>query len=202
MEVMKQFNDKEFDLAIIDPPYGIESSGKSFGAGSGKLKNRVLNKNSKKIIEWDNKPGDDYFTELFRISKNQIIWGYNYFYLPPTRCVICWDKVQPWDNFSQIELAWTSFNHPAKLFRFDNRTGDKIHPTQKPVKLYEWLLTNFATKGDKILDTHFGSLSIGIACDILNFDLTAIEIDKTYYQAGKKRLLDHKSQLKFDIDCL
>ena len=121
------------------------------------------------------------------MSKNQIIWGGNYFDLPPTRCFVCWDKVQPWENFSQVEFAWTSFDYPAKLFRFDNRTGDKIHPTQKPVELYAYLLKTFAKKGDRILDTHLGSGSSRIATYKLGFDFYGCEIDKDYLDSMEER---------------
>ena len=190
MEVMKTFKDKQFDLAIIDPPYGMPKDSTN---GRGKLKNRVFNKG--RVERWDKAPSNEFFEELFRVSENQVIWGGNYFDLPPTRGIICWDKMQPWENFSQIEYAWTSFSMPAKLFRFDNRTGDKIHPTQKPVQLYKWLLQNYAKEGDTILDTHFGSLSIGIACHDMKFDLTAIELDKDYYEQARKRLEFHQRQL-------
>ena len=189
MDLMRQYPDKYFDLAIVDPPYGLP---KDAVHGRGKLKNRAINTMN---MKWDVAPNDDYFRELFRISKNQIIWGGNYFPLPPSRCILCWDKCQPWENFSQIELAWTSFNYPAQIFKFDNRTGDKIHPTQKPVQLYKWLLQKYAKEGDKILDTHFGSLSIGIACHDLHFELTASELDKEYYELGKNRLMWHQKQL-------
>lgn len=205
MDIMRQYPDKYFDLAIVDPPYGINApkmsatpcqrkiGSKRLNSGAGKLKNRSLNTMN---CEWDSAiPNDEYFTELMRISKNQIIWGGNYFPLPPTRCVICWDKVQPWENFSQIELAWTSFDSPAQIYKYDNRTGNKIHPTQKPVALYKWLLNKFGKSGDKILDTHFGSLSIGIACHDLGFELTAIELDAEYYESGKNRLKEHQKQL-------
>jgi site-specific DNA-methyltransferase (adenine-specific) len=190
MEVMKTFKDKQFSLAIVDPPYGMP---KDSTHDRGKLKNRVLNNGG--VERWDKAPSKDFFKELFRVSENQIIWGGNYFDLPPTRGIICWDKMQPWENFSQIEYAWTSFQVTAKLFRYDNRTGDKIHPTQKPVQLYKWLLQNYAKEGDTILDTHFGSLSIGIACHDLKFDLTAIELDKDYYEQAKQRLINHQRQL-------
>ncbi len=190
MEVMKTFKDKQFDLAIVDPPYGMPKDSTN---DRGKLKNRVFNKG--RVERWDKAPTTAYFEELFRISTNQIIWGGNYFDLPPTRGIICWDKMQPWENFSQIEYAWTSFNTPAKLYRFDNRTGDKIHPTQKPVQLYKWLLQNYAKEGDTILDTHFWSLSIGIACHDMKFDLTAIELDADYYEQAKQRLIYHQRQL-------
>jgi len=197
MDMMARYPDKFFDLAIIDPPYGIGAPKmratpcqrrKGFNrlnSGSGKLKNRTLNISN---CEWDNEtPSDEYFDELFRVSKNQIIWGGNYFDLPPCRCIICWDKIQPWENFSQIEIAWTSFDYPAQLFRFDNRTGDKIHPTQNPTKLYAWLLKKYAKQGDKILDTHLGSGSSRIAAYKLGFDFYATEIDKDYFDAQEKR---------------
>ena len=186
MEWMKDVPDKWYDLAICDPPYQLS---KDSSNGRGKLKNRVFNRGN--IAErWDKKPPKEYFDELFRISKNQIIWGGNYFDLPPCRCFVCWDKCQPWENFSQVELAWTSFDKPAKLFKYDNRRGGKSHPTQKPIELYAYLLNTFANKGAKIFDSHFGSLSIGIACYELGFELDACEIDREYYDNALKRLKD------------
>ena len=182
LEYMRSLDDKVFDLAIVDPPYGLP---KSSTHGRGKLKDRILNADS--IHEWDVAPSEEYFHELFRVSKNQIIWGGNYFDLPPTRCVICWDKMQPWENFSQIELAWTSFDMPASLFRFDNRTKDKIHPTQKPVELYAWLLRKYAKEGDRILDTHLGSGSSRIAAYKLGFDFVGCEINQRYNEAQEDR---------------
>ena len=140
LDYMKGLPDKFFELAIADPPYGIKDAGGQTG-GMGKLKNRVFTNGC--IDRWDKAPSQEFFEELFRVSQNQIIWGGNYFKLPPSRCFVCWDKVQPWENFSQVEYAWTSFNYPSKLFRYDNRTGDKIHPTQKPVELYAWVLSVF-----------------------------------------------------------
>ena len=205
IEFMKDIPDKYYDLAIVDPPYGIgapkmsatpcqrEKGYNRLNQGGGKLKSRILNNSN---CNWDNDiPSQDYFDALFRISKNQIIWGGNYFPLPPTRCVICWDKMQPWENFSQVEIAWTSFDSPARLYRFDNRTGGKIHPTQKPVKLYEWLLKNYAKPTDKILDTHFGSCSIGIACHNFGCTLDACEIDNEYFDNAYKRLRIRVRQL-------
>lgn len=201
---MKDIPDNHFDLSLVDPPYGI--GGDSLHSdraeknhlhsnralsGAGKLKNRVLNTMNTK---WDISPTEEYFLELFRASKQQIIWGGNYFPLPPTRCIICWDKVQPWENFSQIEYAWTSFDYPAKLFRFDNRTGGKIHPTEKPIALYKWLLTNFAKQGDKIFDSHLGSGSSRIAAWDLGFDFYACELDKDYHEAQEKRFQNHIQQ--------
>jgi site-specific DNA-methyltransferase (adenine-specific) len=197
MNLMREFPDKYFELAIVDPPYGIEEiTGKEFSHERGKLKYRAFNIGNKKINIWDIAPKQEYFIELLRVSKNQIIWGGNYFDLPKYRCPIVWDKCQPWENFSQIELAWTSFNMPARIFKFDNRTGDKIHPTQKPITLYKWLLKNYAKQGDKILDTHLGSMSISIACWDMNFDLVGSELDSDYYNAGIKRLEQHKKQLQ------
>lgn len=164
LEYMKTMPDKFFDLAVVDPPYGINAPSMRMGTnkhcestsdrlrkgrlnqGAGKLKNRAL---QRMPITWDYEiPTDDYFSELFRVSKQQIIWGGNYFPLPPTRCVVCWDKMQPWENFSQIELAWTSFDSPAKIVRLSTTGGanreTKIHPTQKPVSLYSWIFKNFA----------------------------------------------------------
>lgn len=186
MEGMKRYGDKHFDLAIIDPPYGIIESGGQTGGHNGLFSNRAY-KNGV-ISSWDNKPPKEYFVELFRVSKNQIIWGGNYFDLPPSRCVVVWDKVQPWENFSQVEIAWTSFSSPAQLFKYDNRTGGKIHPTQKPVKLYKWLLHNYAKPGDLILDTHVGSASSLIACHLLGFDAVGFELDEGYYKESKERL--------------
>lgn len=217
LEVMKGFKDGEFDLAIVDPPYGIgqpkQGNLKGYNGrksleerlqknrlnqGSGKLKNRVLNTSN---TDWDNAiPTTEFFEELKRVSKNQIIWGGNYFPLPPSRCILCWDKVQPWENFSQIEIAWTSFDSPAQIYKFDNRTGDKIHPTQKPVELYEWILSKYAKEGMKILDTNLGSGSIAIAIDKANkldkknLEFVGIEIDKNYCQAAIHRIKQHTRQ--------
>jgi site-specific DNA-methyltransferase (adenine-specific) len=189
MELMARYPDNYFELAIVDPPYQLD---KSSMTGSGKLKNRIIQKNT----DWDVAPKKEYFNELFRVSQNQIIWGGNYFELPKYRCVIVWDKCQPWQNFSQVEIAWTSFNKPARIFKFDNRTGDKIHPTQKPCKLYEFLLMNYAKEDDKILDTHLGSGSLAIACHNLGFELTACELDEDYYNASIKRIQNHINQLR------
>ena len=194
-EYMAGCADKAFDLAIVDPPYGIGGDAlhqDRLKKGSGKLKNRVIQTMNS---SWDNNPPkQEYFDELFRVSKNQIIWGANYFNLPTSRCIIVWDKVQPWENFSQVEIAWTSFDSPAQLFKFDNRTGEKIHPTQKPVALYKWLLSRYAKPGDKILDTHGGSGSICLACHDLGYDLTWMELDADYYKAACERYQNHAAQ--------
>lgn len=194
MDYMKDIPDKYFDLAIVDPPYGLP---KDSSHARGKLKNRIFNGN---IEHWDKAPDKSYFDELFRVSKNQIIWGGNYFDLPPTRGFVIWDKKQPFPNFSRCEYAWMSFQVPSKIFEFDNRTSDKIHPTQKPIKLYGWLLINYAKQGNKILDTHGGSFSHAIACHDLGFELTIIEKDKYYFDAAINRLKYHQRQqvLQFD----
>ena len=184
MEYMRTLPDNYFQLAIADPPYGIRDAGGQTG-GSGKLKGRVFNNGY--IDRWDKAPSKDFFNELQRVSENVIIWGGNYFDLPPTRCFICWDKVQPWENFSQVEYAWTSFESPAQLFRFDNRTGDKIHPTQKPVELYAYLLKKYANEGDRIFDPMMGSQSSRIAAHKLGLDYVGCEIDKTFFDKGNER---------------
>jgi site-specific DNA-methyltransferase (adenine-specific) len=175
---MKQFEDNHFDLAIVDPPYGIGIS-----------KNPVRQQHVKK--EWDNEiPKKEYFDELFRVSKNQIIWGGNYFDLPTTQGFFIWDKKQPHDfSLAMIEYAWSSIQKPAKMWTLSVlKERGKIHPTQKPVELYEWLLINNAQEGHKILDTHLGSGSSAVACDALGFDLTACELDKEYFDAASKRI--------------
>ena len=187
MEIMRNMPDKAFDLAIVDPPYGINinKSGR-VGHYGGKGKN------------WDSEgPEVEYFSELFRVSVSQIIWGGNYFALSPTRCFLIWDKQQPEAvSFAGCELAWTSFDRSAKIFRMRPQNIDekRIHPTQKPVALYKWLLTNYAKPGDRILDTHLGSGSICIACHDLGFEMTGIELDRDYYEAAKKRLEEYQMQ--------
>ena len=194
MDLMSRYEDNHFDLAIVDPPYGIGVKFK--GGKSGKMNfNEVVDKG------WDvMPPKKKYFDELKRVSKNQIIWGGNYFFdnLQSSRCFIVWDKKVSEDfTLAMAELAWTSFDKLAKIFRMSvPKTGDKIHPTQKPVKLYEWLLINYAKKGNKVLDTHLGSGSIAIACHNLGFDLTACELDKEYFEAAIKRIKQHQAQLR------
>lgn len=187
MELLKATPDKFYDLTIVDPPYGIDinSSGRlGHYGGKGKV--------------WDNTiPNDDYFYELMRISKNQIIWGANYFGLPATRCFLIWDKQQPESvSFASCEYAWTNFEQSAKTYyqRPQNADIERIHPTQKPVKLYEWLLTNYAKTGDKILDTHLGSMSSVIACLNLGYEITGCELDKDYFQAGINRVKQSQKQ--------
>jgi len=191
MELMKRTPDKFYDLAICDPPYGLP---KDAVHSRGKLKNRAMNS---KNMSWDIAPNQEYFDQLFRVSKNQIVWGANYFSMPPTRGIVIWDKDQPWENFSAFEYAWTSFSTTAKIFK-ERATAqtNKIHPTQKSVDLYKWCLSKFAKEGDKILDTHLGSGSIAIACHDYGYDLTACELDPDYYNAAMQRIKQHTDQLK------
>ena len=195
MELMARYPDKYFDLAIVDPPYGIGASEMTMGSGK--------NKKYKKGKNWDNEtPNEIYFNELFRVSKNQIIFGGNYFNLPLTKSWIFWDKGINGDcDFADGELAWTSFNKVLRIapIRYKGFLGadlERIHPTQKPVAIYKWLLDKYAKQGDKILDTHLGSGSIAIACHDYGFDLTACELDKEYFDQAMKRLKLHQSQLK------
>ena len=195
MELMARYEDNYFDLAIVDPPYGIERFKKGFGKTRFKMDERTADNG----IEWDSKPKKDYWDELFRVSENQIVWGANNFEMPPSEYFCIWNKKQTVDNFASAEYAWVSMGlkKPAKIFDYGihkhNHTV-KIHPTQKPVKLYEWLLQNYAKEGDKILDTHLGSGSIAIACHNMKFDLTACELDKEYYDKAMKRIKNHIAQ--------
>lgn len=199
MEFMRNIPDKYYDLAIVDPPYGIGASKGTWGSSNlGVVKNY-----GKK--EWDNQaPTKEYFEELKRVSKNQIIWGANHFLGWTSSCWIVWDKLASAD-FADCELAYTSFNSAVRKFTFkwsgmlqqDMKNKEtRIHPTQKPVALYKWLLDKYAKQGDKILDTHGGSMSIAIACHDYGFDLDLCELDKDYFEAGKKRLENHMLQTK------
>jgi len=193
LEAMKQMDDNQFDLAIVDPPYGININN-NMGRRKGDKKSNY------KKIDWDNEtPIQKYFDELFRISRNQIIWGANYMIdkiKKPSSCWLMWDKKFSEDvSFAQYELAWTSFDSSAKKFDKSPNQKNRIHPTQKPVKLYEWILDNYANEGDKILDTHLGSGSIALACHNRGFDLTGFEIDKEYFDNAVERLRVHQSQL-------
>lgn len=215
MDYMKTISDNFFDLAIVDPPYGINApkmvmgggysngvytSKKRLNGGAGKLKNRFLNNSD---CSWDEEPpGEDYFKELFRVSKNQIIWGGNYFNLGPSRCIVVWDKVQPWENFSQVEIAWTSYDKPAKLYRLMNggyNCEKKIHPTQKPVDLYKYLLNQFAKEGFKIFDSHLGSGSSRIAAWEYGFDFYGFEKNKKYFEDMEKRFNSFSTQQIFNF---
>lgn len=202
MVLMSRYPDKYFDLAIVDPPYGIGFSDYERGGCGIKTKERHT-KNGKK--KWDTKiPSNDYFEQLKRVSKNQIVWGGNYFpelWLNGCKGFIFWHKHQPVDNFAKGELAYTSFNKPAQCFDFMyfgniNRDLVQLHPTQKPVALYKWLLEKYAKQGDKILDTHLGSGSIAIACHDYDFELTACELDKEYFDKAIQRIKNHTAQVK------
>lgn len=199
MALMARYPDKYFDLAIVDPPYGIDLANMNMGIGKSKKSSKIQNRKWKPK-DWDKSvPNISYFNELFRVSKNQIIWGGNYFELPPCKNYVIWDKEIPNGlSFADCEMAWTSFFNAPKIFRHSAYLdkANKFHPTQKPIKLYKWILTKYAKEGDKILDTHLGSGSIAIACHDLGFDLTACELDAEYYNAAMKRIEQHKLQLK------
>ena len=190
MLMMARYPDNYFDLALVDPPYGL---GKSVVNSGGRFK-KYQNKNG----NWDMEiPTNEYFKELFRISKEQIIFGGNYFDLPKNKCFIVWDKKQPQGiSFAMAEYAWASFDKVAQIFSLRSQGQEqRFHPTQKPVKLYEWILMNYAKEGDKIVDTHRGSASLDIACHNLGFDLVTCELDKDYFNDGNKRLEQHQQQL-------
>lgn len=201
MEYMSTVPDKFFDLAIVDPPYGIKESSYRATPSKCAAPKKKYNTNLWK----QDAPNENYFNELFRVSKQQIVWGGNYFanLLPNSRHWLVWDKVTDDSNFADCELAWTSFTKSIKKYTFawngmiqgDMKNKEvRIHPTQKPVALYKYILKNYANEGDKILDTHLGSGSIAIACHEFKFELTACEIDKTYYEAANKRYINHIAQ--------
>ena len=198
MEYMAGLPDKAFDLAIVDPPYGI---GVKTNMGR-----RAGVENNNPVAEWDCQPPErEYFIELDRVSKQQIIWGANHFMDligKRSSCWIVWDKLFSEDvSFASCELAYTSFNSVTKRFKYSSARSDGIHPTQKPVALYEWLLTNYAKPGDRILDTHLGSGSSAIAAHNLGFDFVGMELDPDYYKAAVKRFEKHKAQARlFDCD--
>lgn len=229
MDGMKEFPDGFFDLAIVDPPYGDateeqgdEPTWERFGgrfrkyrqnnAGGGYSSDAVERtggtwaaKYGKKIAAWDVAPKEDYFKELFRVSRHQIIWGGNYFSLPPTRCFIVWRKLTISENFSMAmaEYAWTNFNENAKVFECmpqGTQQEQRFHPTQKPVKLYQWTLARYAKEGYKILDTHCGSASSLIACHRAGMKFWGFEIDPEYYARAKERLDAEMNQMNiFDL---
>jgi len=210
MALMARYPDKYFDLAIVDPPYGIGADSQKESYSQGK---NGEGRRHRKLWEhkgWDeNIPTAEYWEQLFRVSKNQIVWGGNYMteFLKPSKCWLIWDKMQQFTG-SDFEMAWTSFDKASKAFRMsrieaysnNNKTekdaGIKIHPTQKPVALYKWLLDKYTKQGDKILDTHLGSGSIAIACHDYGFELTACELDKEYFDKGIERVRNHISQQK------
>jgi site-specific DNA-methyltransferase (adenine-specific) len=199
MELMARYPDNYFDLAIVDPPYGIERFKKVTTTPS---KKDVHAKRFQRMESVNNtKPSDEYWNELFRVSKNQIVWGANNFVMPPSEYFLIWDKKQSMPNFARCEYAWVSMGlkRPAKIcehsIHVHNQT-DKIHPTQKPIYLYKYILDNYTKQGDKILDTHLGSGSIAIACHDYGFDLTACELDKEYFDKAMERINNHTAQIK------
>jgi len=204
MALMARYPDKYFDLAIVDPPYGIDINNQSQGKGGGIAKKIEYTKK-----DWDKQPPDiDYFNELIRVSKNQIIWGANHFIekIPyNASCWIVWNKENGETDFADCELAWTSFETAVRIFKWkwagmlQQNMKDKekrIHPTQKPAALYKWILDKYAKQGDKILDTHLGSGSIAIACHDYGFDLVACELDKEYFDKAMQRINNHVAQQK------
>jgi site-specific DNA-methyltransferase (adenine-specific) len=204
MELMARYPDNYFDLAIVDPPYGINFG--EFNRTNKASDGTRYKANKYKQSNWDDSiPNDEYFKELIRVSENQIVWGGNYFpqlWVNGCKGFIFWNKGNPVPNFADGELAYTSFNKVAKQFDFryygnlegNTSAKDKIHPTQKPRQLYNWLLDNYAKEGDKILDTHLGSGSIAIACYERGFELTACELDEDYYKAACKRIKEQTAQ--------
>ena len=178
---LPSYPDKFFDLAIVDPPYGLGDKLTNGGTWAAKHKNGDA--------DWDKKPDFDYWMQLFRVSKNQIVWGGNYFALPATRCFIVWDKKAHMDTLADCEIAWTSFESNAKIAKHLRNTPEKrVHICQKPIALYRWLLENYAKPGQLILDTHVGSASSLIACESMGFDYVGFEIDPDYYAAAKNRM--------------
>ena len=202
MKGMARYPDKYFDLAIVDPPYGIDLANMNMGLGNTAKASKAKNRKWK-AKNWDNEiPSNEYFIELFRVSKNQIIWGGNYFNLGKCNKFIIWDKEIPAGlSFSDCEFAWTSFTGSNKIFRYSAylNKSEKFHPTQKPPQLYKWLLSNYAKQGDKILDTHLGSGSSRIAAYEMGFDFTAFELDTEYFEAQEKRYKAHIAQLKLEL---
>ena len=195
MEFMKTLPDKAFELAIVDPPYGI-SINHNMGRRRGDKASTY------KKVTWDDKPpSEEYFKELFRVSKNQIVWGANYFTMPPTKCFIVWRKPQISEgmSFSMLEYAWASFDSTSKEYIGMSNEIDRIHPTQKPIALYKWLLKNYAKPGDRILDTHLGSGSSRIAAYEMGFDFVGCEIDKDYFEAQERRWEHHISQMRIEV---
>jgi site-specific DNA-methyltransferase (adenine-specific) len=193
MELMARYPDNYFDLAIVDPPYGLGKRTTSGGGGKNKQSEKWNNH------DWDNSiPTKEYFIELQRVSKNYIVWGGNYMleHLKNCRCFITWDKMVYIPTMSQIELALTSFDLLPQLVKINNNDINRQHPTQKPVALYKWILDKYAKENDKILDTHLGSGSIAIACHDYGFELTACELDKEYYDKAIQRIQNHVSQQK------
>ena len=205
MILMARYPDNYFDLAIVDPPYGINESGDRNKADRPTLKWKNPSSQIYKTFDDTSIPNKEYFNELFRVSKNQIIWGGNYMteFLKPSKGWIVWNKKADIKEYlSMAELAWSSFDKKCNMFDYlwagfkKKHQVQRIHPTQKPVDLYKWMLENYAKEGDKILDTHLGSGSIAIACHDYKFDLTACELDKEYFNKAMERITNHTNQIK------
>ena len=204
MEYMATLKDNEFDLAVVDPPYGINLCLKNQSGGS-VLAPKTIHKNK----GWDaSTPNKEYFIELMRVSKRQIIWGGNYFDLPPSSCWLVWDKMNGENHFADCELAWTSLKTAVRQFRFrwqgmlqgDMKNKQKrIHPTQKPIQLYQWIFDKYAQKGWRILDTHLGSGSSAIAAHDCGLEFVGVELDGNYFKAAKERLEEHQKQLRLFV---
>jgi len=195
MDLMATLPDKSIDLAIVDPPYGGGNHNMNNKICDG-VRNKSYDK-ANKIKEWDNAPSDDYFNELFRVSKYQIICGGNYFNLPPSRnfIIYCKENIPETFNMAMAEFLWTNIDGNSKVFRYRAKQNiDRFHPCEKPVSLYKWLLSRYAKQGDKILDTHFGSGSIAIACNEMGFNLIASEIDQDYFNAAVSRVKEENKQ--------
>ena len=198
MAYMAQFPDNYFDLAIVDPPYGLGMGTVSIPSEKNTNSQQKFYKDLKGKRWDDNTPNKEYFDELKRVSKNQIVWGGNYMaeHLGNTKCIIIWDKMTYIPTMSQFEFAFCSFNKHPKMVKVNSTDINRMHPTQKPIKLYDWLLHNYAKEGDKILDTHLGSGSIAIAAHDYGFELTACELDKEYFDKAIQRIQNHVSQQK------
>ena len=197
ISVMKRYPDKFFDLAVVDPPYGIGANKMQLG----NAKDKVYRGEN----DWDKQtPTAEYWQELFRVSKNQIVWGGNYYELKPTKCWLIWDKNNGESDFADGEMAWTSFDKPMRIKKIHwcgsaskwEDTNGKIHPTQKPVKLYDWVFNEFAKEGDLILDTHLGSASSRISANKAKLRFVGCEIDTKYFNDGEARFKDFISQLR------
>ena len=193
MAVIANYPDKYFGLAVVDPPYGNFNGTIERNGGSWAKKYQIDNN----IKHWDVAPSEEYFKELFRVSKHQIIWGGNYFSLPPSKHFIIWEKISISESFTMAmaEYAWSSINDNAKIFKHRPQREDGTHPTQKPVALYKWILSKYAKDGDKILDTHGGSMSSVIACIDGGFDMVCSELDKDYFDAAVNRINKHVRQM-------
>lgn len=209
MAVMARYPDKYFDLAVVDPPYGNAGGGFSSGTRFGGVFDRYKQdgrdlggKVRKKIVSWDYAPSEDYFEELFRVSKDQIIWGGNYFALPPNRCFLVWKKTNIPESFSMAmaEYAWCSFNANAKVIELSSQgIVNRWHPTQKPEALYRWIYKLYSKPGYKILDTHLGSGSNRRAAYDFGLDFVGCEIDKEYFEKQEKDFERYTAQLRFDL---